>query len=1181
MRLWKKIALILAGLLVLSCIAGYVYLFPLNGLSGIVNSRIKGLIERQHQLRVDIGRIDGTLITGLCMHDISVMYVDSGRQYQMAYIPRLEASYFLSTLLSGDYSFDEIILDSARVCLRQDERGRWLLPDFSPDSSAGESLGLPEVSVGRLAIRDAGLVLLRRNDTLRFDSVRLLASLRVEGHTYSADIKELGIVSDREVLRLDDAQGQVTFSGGELYGQDLNILRADNRLRLSGMLDMDRTAGRIVVDADNLDLRDLHELLGVRLRGVLDVNGTVAFDRDGVYGMINAGGEFMDVDVENLTISYTYADKRLSLDTLYGSLMEGCAVDGSGGIDFSGPVETYRLEAAVKNFGLDNLIKNGFYSDLTGFVRLRGSSFSSDELQMTVSMELRESAFDEYSFHGASGEMLITSDSIVFVDPFLFTYYENRFSTAGVVAYSGGTDLRVTAELDNLDRYRGKLFIDKPGGRGRAEAVLSGATSDPDLRGSFHSDSVWIYGLFADSMSVEFDVSRFLTGKRGRVEIVCFDGSAWSFPYDTGYAMLTLDSNIVFIDSINVSAEQAAVWSHGSLDHGAYPQRLALDSLSLQVFDQWLFNRDEILVDVDSSGFNFLEVEIGRADADLSVSGRADYDETMSLSLNARNIRLAPWLTLFERESPLDGNLSANAHLAGSFEEPVFSLIGSIDSLQYVDTQLQRNGEFFLGDLSASMQYGERVLTIDSLLVNSGSGVYQAKGYLPVNLAFSTGPLDRLPDEPFDIAITASDSRFDLVSLFLPSVEQLDGHLRADIRLTGTASDPHLDGYAYLKDARLKYFDLRGLIHADSAGIMMRDNNIIINRMEAYVLDWRSDDDTSYVQIVGDITVKSLDNFVYDLDVSIEKELAFIYELEDIQGVVEGELSIRGETPPTVTGDLTVLSLIYRVPFADEDEGSPVMMALSGEDTWDLNLDIDILSNFGIKNEDIDALFSGFITLMREDGVSRFLGELEILRGKGYFLDKTFRIESGSNVVFQDIETLNPELDIRAHTRIAGVSFFDDPERETLDLCLHVGGTLDEPEIEPCEGSPFDRQDLPGLLLANYFSSDSIQTSSAFGERFSQLVGAQVSQIATRHLGVETIEIDPAYEGELDLYNTSVTLGFYTAPNLYVYGRSAPLAGQYGQEVGFEYRFNKSFLLEGRRSEEEEYILNLKLRLEF
>ncbi|MGH8016398.1 MAG: translocation/assembly module TamB domain-containing protein, partial [Candidatus Zixiibacteriota bacterium] len=111
-------------------------------------------------------------------------------------------------------------------------------------------------------------------------------------------------------------------------------------------------------------------------------------------------------------------------------------------------------------------------------------------------------------------------------------------------------------------------------------------------------------------------------------------------------------------------------------------------------------------------------------------------------------------------------------------------------------------------------------------------------------------------------------------------------------------------------------------------------------------------------------------------------------------------------------------------------------------------------------------------------------------------------------------------------------------------------------------------------------------TFGTFEQRLSDVVASQFSQIGgkqLRQLGVETFEIDPGLgEGGLDIAKTRLTLGFYSPfdPNLYVYGRSA-IGSSTGQELGFEYRLYKRFLLEGRRDEEELYHVNLKLHWEF
>jgi hypothetical protein len=442
--------------------------------------------------------------------------------------------------------------------------------------------------------------------------------------------------------------------------------------------------------------------------------------------------------------------------------------------------------------------------------------------------------------------------------------------------------------------------------------------------------------------------------------------------------------------------------------------------------------------------------------------------------------------------------------------------------------------------------------------------------------------VERFLDQPMDVQITAHDSRFDLVSLVLPSVEQLDGDFAADFGLSGTPNDPDLEGHAFVRKARLKYFDLVDTLFSDSLGVTMHNNRIRIDQARAY-----SPKPKYPILFNGEIIVKSLDNFYYDVDVSIPEPLRITYELEDIETTAKGNLHIGGDSPPLVTGDVELVSMRYLVNFAEPYEGSPIMTALTMDNSWDLNLSVDIPSNYWIKNDDIDAELAGQINLIREDGVMRFIGEMEIMRGRGFLFDKTFQLESGGLVVFEGNEVPNPRLDLIGHTRVSGVSQspLDNEEvvREQIELCIHATGTLDVPEIDPCEGSQLSREDIVPLIVANYYESDSVTATGRLEQSISGIVGSTISQIGGRglnKLGVETFEIDPYYEGEFDPLKARVLVGFYTAPNLYIYGRSA-LTFESLQEVGFEYRFNKNFLMEGRSDEDQLYRLSLKLHWEF
>ncbi len=1188
MRRLLKVLVIFVICLVIVVGGAYVYIFHLGGIETIINARIASLVEQRYRLEVHVGRVKGNYLSDLVIENVVAYYKDSTHRYQLLNIPRIATSYALANLWDERFIFDYLTIDSAEIILLRDTSGNWVVPDFRPEPKEGDTTrpGLPSFSIGNLNLRSLSVKLVKPDDTLAFDDIFVSLAFKGEANTYSVDVEQFEFTSSEKRLELNAAGGKVTFAENRLLFQDVSLISGESRLKLGGSVDLNATpTGTVAFAADNMNLADITAYIGPKLKGVVDINGSVSFVGTSLSGTVDVGGEFLLASFDNLFVDFSYENKFLQFDTVYGTLLGGCGIDGSGYIDFSGPVEAYMLDASIKGFNLNNLIAGTFESDLNGNVIIYGESFRNADLVLDVRTNLYESSFDEYPIQRGSGDMVITTDSIAFPDSFRVDYFENIFYASGVIDYNDSMSLDIDIDLRNLDRYKGKLFIDQPGGRGFARASLTGRTSDPDLKGTFTSDSVWIYGLYSDSMHATVDIARFLSRKLGSVETDFFDGTAWDMPYDTGYALLRIDSNLVFFDTASISNPYTELCVAGRYDYEAVPGFLKVDTLCLDLFGQAFYNRDGITVDVDTLGFDFKQAAIGNNGARLSVSGRANYDETMDLMLSVERIPIKPWKNLWAESLLVDGYLSAEASVGGSFMEPEFYLSAHIDSLVYED--------LLLGELVTSAIYNNRLLTIENFQILSGYGDYRADGSFYVDLAFTADSLERFPDLPMEIYIAAVDSRFDLVSLLQPSVEELTGDFFADFVLSGTPREPHLEGEAFMLNPELKYFDLERRFHSDSIAVTMSDNRIIIDALKAYVL--KDEDDPakgrmSSAVVRGTVTVLSLDKFYYDLDVVIEENFPFQYELDEISGEVKGRLYVDGAEPPKVTGDLTLVAMDYFVNFAEPNELSPVIKAFTGDNLWDLEIDFIIPSNYWIKNDDIDAEFAGEVTMIREAGKYSFVGQMEVLRGRGFLFDKTFQLEPGGLVTFEGGETFNPYLNIEAYTYVAGSrgTVEDERDSERLRLGILITNTLEEPEINVTENSDVaSREDILPLIVANQYSGDAGTATTSIEGRVANLLSTQLSQFGYRQLGrrlgVETIEIDPAYSGKLDPLSTRVTVGaqdFATIPNLYVYVRT-PLSLEGLQEVGFEHRFSRWVILEGIHDEEELWHLNLKLNWEF
>ena len=1175
MKLWKKVILSLIALSLLVIGAGWVYLFPMRGLESIVNRKLNSLLAKRSGFQVTIGRIGGDVINGMTFDSVTVTYGDSSNQFETATATKVTVTYAISNLWHRDLRFTMVQIDSLDIHVKLDSSGRFLPKFVTTEGTPGGTSEPPAFYIGTFLLNEASLNYARRTDTLNLSHLGLSASFQIESGTYALNIQRLALVSKAPSVIVKDAGGKLTYANGNLIFENLKLLADSTALELSGLLSPAAKIGSVELKANQLDLADLKKFGGPSLSGVVDLDGQVGRDSSGVRGRVHVAGQFLQMKLNDISSDFRFSDNVLYLDSVAGTWFDSCAVTARAELDFGETPERYNANIDISHFNLKRMVPKSFSSDLSGTIALSGSGLRNKDLSLNLDLAVANSTFDVYPIEEAHGKLNVTVDSISFIDHFAVRYEENWLTATGKVEYSGDMSLAVTGEIARLDRYTGDFFIKEPAGRCRLNGSISGRTSDPSVSGHFSSDSLWLYGLFStDARSVLF-IDHFFTRPSGLVTCRLDSGTAWDIPYDSIVAVMRIDSGHVLIDSLFTENSYSAVSARGDLWYEPYPSQLRLDSLSWTLFSQRFTNAGPVAVEIDSAGYNIKAGTLSDGHGRFGLTGRINYDESLATSLDLRNAQLEPWVHLFRGDLPVTALADCRIDLRGNLDHPQFAAHGRLDSLTYK--------ELGLGNVGFGVRYDDRKMTIDSVVVRSNPGIYRADGTLFVDLALTKRPIERLPKLPMSLAVSMQDTVFNLVYMFLPSVEDLEGKFQAAFSLTGTPAEPHLDGRAWITGGRLKYFDLRDTIRTDSAEVSMTDNQIILDKVSLYVNDYRRKGTRSWAVLDGGLIVKSLDSLYYDVDVSLPKEFPFRYELDDIVGVAEGELHVEGDNIPKVTGDMRLTTMRYSAEFARAGEGSPLMQSLNTGDSWDIDINFDIPSNYWIKNADVDAELSGTINLIREHGNYRFVGDMTFLRGKGFLFDKTFRIESGSGVTFEDIEYLNPRLDITASTRIPGQRRENDSTREDIELCVHVTGTLEQPQIDPCPGSAFSSGDILPLIVANYYSSDTAAASGQFASRALDYLSRPLSQAGERGLrrlgiGVETFEIDPGASGELDPSKSKYTLGISPWQRVYLVGNYSGLTNK--AAFGFEYRLNKSFLLEGRRDEYDLYHLNLQLHWE-
>lgn len=1172
MRLKNKLLLILFSSVFAFVLGLYIAFFHLGLLEYLVNRQLRNIIAGNLPLKVNIGDIGGDYFRELVISNIQVDYDDGNSRYNMATIPTLRLQYNPSDFWRGVIRFNKIVIDSAQLTLTRGADGRWLVP--TPNVKGTGDKKAISFEVQELELASLRLRLLRPQDSLIFDRITLKAALEARDNTYALRLDTLSYRSSERKFNINYAKGKASLTGSNLMLQDLVLKTDSSDLTLGGQMTLtEGLTWKMLLQARRLNLHEGLSFINVNLSGDISAEGEVSYQDRKISGKAKISGTFEHRLFDSLMVAFRYYDKELSLDTLSGEILDGTAIEGRGDIDLGIKPERYHLKAKIRGFNLNNLVSDTYETNLNGDIELSGSGLKGESLLLDVIVDLGESWFDEYHAYELNGAMAITTDSIRFQDDFIIHYKDNYFNVSGRLDYRGDIDLDGTTRFEDLSAFNRQTFIERLGGRADLSFKVTGVVRNPDIAGEIKSDSLWLYDIYSRQARIDFDMRHFLYDRDGSVNAELFNGSAYDIPFDTIILEMAVDSQFVKFEKAYLRNQYSEADSRGSLDYLSYPQVLKLDTLNLRLIELNAANQGEIVINIDSSGYAIEQCRLLRPQGALEGTGRVNYDDTWNLSFNAERLHIRPLVALINDSLDVDGIMHGGGKLAGSFDNSRIEFVGAIDSLQYQG--------LVLGDMYINCDYRDSMIYIDSIALNSHTGYYLARGTMPINLKFrSEEPL--WLEEEQNIDITAVDVRLDMVSLLLNEVEQFTGDFRADFKLTGTPVKPKIDGKISIQKGRLKLFDLVDPIEDIDLKMSMKDRVMTIDSVTGICRGGKKK--AGQISGGGTIVVNAIDQFDYDLKLKA-RDFPAVYELGDINAVVDADLQVRGLTPPTVSGNVTLQSAVYRENFARENEGWIMLTSLQGDQTWDLDLDVEVSSNLWIKNDDIDAEFAGEINFIREKGVYRYIGSLEILRGKGFLADRTFRIETGSTISYEDIEYPNPRLDIYAVTQIRGSATSQTGQNEVsnFDLRVHVTGTLDEPIISAAEGSQFSTEEIIPLIFTNYYQSSgegSLGTSERVSDRItsglSGYLSTQFTQIGSRSLGVETFEIDPVYGDKFDPLGTRLTVGFYTHPNLYIYGRSA-ISGVAGQEVGFEYRLKRNLLLEGRRDDEDLYHLILNL----
>jgi len=495
----------------------------------------------------------------------------------------------------------------------------------------------------------------------------------------------------------------------------------------------------------------------------------------------------------------------------------------------------------------------------------------------------------------------------------------------------------------------------------------------------------------------------------------------------------------------------------------------------------------------------------------LSVNGTVALKgdaPSAALDVVAQNVDLQQLETLLLQNRGFAGKLNANAKVTGTAEAPA------------VDGHVEiHNGAFktykyesFIADID----YVGRRAIVDATLQQTPAERITVKGSAPMSLLTpsQTGEhVGAVADEAVDLHVTSTALGLGLVQGFTDYVANVTGTLEADVRVTGSGQDPHLQGHIDIRNGAfgvplggVSYSGLNTRIELTEDRVALQSFQILDENGAALTV---AGDLAVHEKSVGAVNIRIssnnfevIDNELGDLGlntsltisgelrrpkvegrvrvaagrIQVDRLMTFFYDpyaTESLPEVVSSERMVEGSgsAEEATRAALRKAEASAAPPITEKTpEAPPAPAGLF--DAVELRVTLIMPDNLVLRGKnlrpggptgaalgDINITIGGDTEVRKSPGdVVRLFGTVQTVRGTYQFQGRRFNLDRGGRIRFVGDTEINPFLDISA-TRII--------PNTGVEAKVTITGTLQQPELALSSNPPLEESDILALIVFN------------------------------------------------------------------------------------------------------------------
>ena len=646
---------------------------------------------------------------------------------------------------------------------------------------------------------------------------------------------------------------------------------------------------------------------------------------------------------------------------------------------------------------------------------------------------------------------------------------------------------------------------------------------------------------------------------------------------DTTYTQQKLDFNATAKQGVRQLTAEGSALIH--TDH----REIHLGSLALQSENIAWTTDPASHPAIQYSGNRIVIDDIKLVSGDQSIEARGAIGrDNESLRVTANNVDVAQVDALLLGDQRLSGRLNANATVSGPTSAP--RVAG--------DFMLNNGGfrSFKFISFGGKVDYADKGVNLDVRLDQDAQSWLTAKGFAPTSL-FRPTPKSMEGEhvtppasETIDIDVATSQINLGVVQGFTPYVTDVTGTLQANVKITGSGYDPHVDGAIDIRGGAFALPDLGSSFSGLDTRIDLKPDQVTIN--EFHILDKNKQAMTIggslavHERSVGAVDIKvQADDFkvmankTADLKFDTDIHVTGTVRAPKIEGSVEvepGTIDVA-DVLQRVTAREAYATTATTIAPADSAGPEPTTPELpSIFDALDLQLGLAIPGDLQLKGSnikpasapidvgDMNVYVGGAVRIEKNPGEKlRLIGDVNTVRGNYTFQGRRFDILRDGRIRFQGSDVIDPLLDLTASRVIQGVETF-----------VHVRGSMLKPELSFSSNPPQDESDILSLIIFGTPTNELGEGQQvALAARAQELAGGYLASGLSSAIGgalnLDEFEIQAAGENGL---GPSVTIGQQIAKGAFVRLRQG-FGAEQATEFILEYQLTSFLRLQGTASD--------------